>query len=229
MTAKRSSRSPWRCWRSRRRMRPVDGRSRRRADLSEPRDQARRCRLSAGGPLDIIARLVADKLSASLKQPFVIENRPGAGGNIGTEVVARAAPDGYTLGMVLGTTLTVNPSLYQEAPIRPGQGLAGRSQSIDQSATCWSCIRPSRSIRWRNSSPSRRPRPRGTSRSPMRSGGIGNPGHLAMENFRVHAGFDADPCALRGNPPMVVDLLAGQIKVAFITSAGMMDHVRAGD
>src|SRR5262245_48831927 len=55
----------------------------------------------AGGPLDITARAIADKLSVSLKQPFVIENRPGAGGNIGTEVIAKAAPDGYTLGMVL--------------------------------------------------------------------------------------------------------------------------------
>src|SRR4051812_21251486 len=62
---------------------------------------------AAGGPLDITARTIADKLSISLKQPFVIENRPGVGGNLGAEIIARAAPDGYTLGMVLGTTLTV--------------------------------------------------------------------------------------------------------------------------
>ena len=82
----------------------------------------------AGGPGDITARAIADKLSASLKQPFVIENRPGASGNLGTEVVARAAPDGYTLGMVLNTTLTVNPSLYRSCPsIRTTT--SGRSRS----------------------------------------------------------------------------------------------------
>src|SRR5499433_4340157 len=67
----------------------------------------------AGGPGDIIARAVTDKLSVSLKQPFVIENRPGAGGNVGTELVARAAPDGHTLGLVLNSILSVNPSLYK--------------------------------------------------------------------------------------------------------------------
>jgi tripartite-type tricarboxylate transporter receptor subunit TctC len=60
------------------------------------------------------------------------------------------------------------------------------------------------------------------------SGGNGNPGHLTMENFRVHAGFDAIHVPYRSNAPMVVDLVAGQVKVAFVTSSGMMDHVRAG-
>ena len=58
----------------------------------------------AGGPSDMVARAIADKLSISFKQPLVIENRPGAGGNIGTDVVAKAAPDGHTLGLVVNTT-----------------------------------------------------------------------------------------------------------------------------
>ena len=70
----------------------------------------------AGGPSDIVARALANKLSISLKQPFMIENYSGAGGNIGTEAIAKAAPDGYTLGLVLGTTLTVNPSLFKKLP-----------------------------------------------------------------------------------------------------------------
>ena len=73
----------------------------------------------AGGPIDIVARTVADKLSISLKRSIVIENRVGAGGNIGTEVIARAAPDGYTLGIVLGSTLAANPSLYKKVPFDP--------------------------------------------------------------------------------------------------------------
>src|SRR5215468_3994738 len=73
----------------------------------------------AGGPSDIVARTIADKLSISLKQPIVIENRPGAGGNLGTDLVAKAAPDGYTLGLVVSTSLTVNPSLYKKMPFDP--------------------------------------------------------------------------------------------------------------
>src|SRR5262245_29086527 len=67
---------------------------------------------AAGGPLDLVARGLTEKFAASLKQPFVIENRPGAGGNIGTEAAAKAVPDGYTLLMVLSGTLTANPALY---------------------------------------------------------------------------------------------------------------------
>src|SRR5689334_14318610 len=63
---------------------------------------------AAGAPIDIMARALADKLAASLKQPFMIENRPGAGGNLGVEAIARSVPDGYTLGLVLNSTLTVN-------------------------------------------------------------------------------------------------------------------------
>src|SRR5262249_34390095 len=74
---------------------------------------------AAGGPIDIVARALADKLAANLKQPFIIENRPGAGGNLGAEVIARSVPDGYTLGMVLSSTLTVNPSLFKKLPFDP--------------------------------------------------------------------------------------------------------------
>ena len=70
----------------------------------------------------MVARAIADKLSISLKQPFVIENRAGAGGNIGTDVVAKAAPDGYTLGLAVNTTLTANPNLYKTSAFRFRQG-----------------------------------------------------------------------------------------------------------
>src|SRR5262245_8097590 len=71
---------------------------------------------AAGGPLDLVGRAVFEKLSANLKQPFVMENRTGAGGNIGTEAVAKAAPDGYTLLFVLSGTLTANPAMYRKLP-----------------------------------------------------------------------------------------------------------------
>jgi tripartite-type tricarboxylate transporter receptor subunit TctC len=182
----------------------------------------------AGGPLDITARTIADKMSANLKQPFMIENRPGAGGNIGTEVIARSVPDGYTLGMVLGTTLTVNPSLYKKLPFDPDKDL--RPIAIPSTSGNMLVVHPSLPI---NSveefvSFAKAAAARKEPIAYASAGGIGSPGQMVMENFRLHAGFEAIHVPYRGNPQMVVDLVAGQVKVSFATSAGMMDHVRAG-
>jgi tripartite-type tricarboxylate transporter receptor subunit TctC len=180
-----------------------------------------------GSPVDITARAVGDKLSASLRQPFVIENRVGAGGNIGTELVAKAAPDGYTLGMVLGTALTVNPSLYKKLPFDPEN--AFRLISIVNTSSNMLVVHPSVPVNSvaefvavaKAAAARREPISYG-------SGGNGTPGHLTMENFRVHAGFEATHVPYRGNPPVVADLVAGQVKFGFVSAAGMMDHVRAG-
>ena len=181
----------------------------------------------AGGPTDITARAIADKVSASLKQPFVIENRPGAGGNIGTEVVARAAPDGYTLGMVLNTILTVNPSLYGKLPFDPDKDI--RPIAILTTFGNMLVVHPSvpvgsvaEFVAFAKAATARN--------EPITyaSGGNGTPGHLVMENFRVHAGFEAIHVPYRSNPPMVVDLVGGQVKIGFVASAGMIDHVQAG-
>jgi tripartite-type tricarboxylate transporter receptor subunit TctC len=181
----------------------------------------------AGAPLDITARAIADKLSVSLKQSIIIENRPSAGGNIGTEAIARAAPDGYTLGMVLGTTLTVNPSLFKKLPFDPDKDF--RPIAITTTSGNMLVVHPSipvnsvaELVAFAKAAAARK--------EPITyaSGGIGTPGHLVMEYFRLHAGFEAVHVPYRGNAPLVIDLVAGQIKVGFVTSAGMMDHVQAG-
>jgi tripartite-type tricarboxylate transporter receptor subunit TctC len=181
----------------------------------------------AGGPTDIITRAVADKMSISLKQPIVIENRPGAGGNIGTEAIARATSDGYTLGVVLGTTLTVNPSVFKKLPFDPDTDF--RLLSIMSTSGNMLVVHPSVQI---NSVAEfvAYAKVAAARKEPIAyaSGGIGTPGHLVMENFRVRAGFEAIHVPYRGNTPMVIDLVAGQVKFGFVTSAGMMDHVQAG-
>ena len=182
---------------------------------------------AAGGPLDIYSRAIADKLAVSLKKPFVIENRPGAGGNVGADALAKAAPDGHTLGMVLGTVLTVNPSLYKKLPFDPDKDF--RPIAIATTGGNMLVVHPSvpvnsvqEFVAFAKAAAARK--------EPISyaSGGIGNPGHLAMENFRLRAGFEAIHVPYRGNAPMMVDLVAGQVKAAFVTSAGMMDHVQAG-
>jgi tripartite-type tricarboxylate transporter receptor subunit TctC len=144
----------------------------------------------AGGPSDMVARAIADKLSLSLKQPLVVENRPGAGGNIGTEVVAKAAPDGYTLGLVVNTTLTVNPSLYKNMPFDSDRDITLISivATTGQMLTVHPSV-PVRSVKefvtFAKSAAARK--------EPIAyaSAGNGTPSHLAMEYFRLHAGFEA--------------------------------------
>jgi len=183
--------------------------------------------LLPGSPGDLVARLVADKLSIGLGQPLVVENRPGAAGNIGTELIAKSTPDGYTLGMVLGSTLTVNPNVYRKMPFDPDRDL--RPISVLSIGGQMLVVHPSVPVNSvkefvafaKAATAAKQPITYG-------SGGVGIPGHLAMESFRVRAGFEAVHVPYRGNPAVVVDLLAGQIKFAFISSAGLVDHLRAG-
>ena len=144
----------------------------------------------AGGPTDIVARAIADKLSISLKRPIVIENRPGAGGNIGTEAVAKAPPDGHTLGLLVNTTLTVNPSVYKKLPFDPDNDI--RPISIVTTTGQMLVVHPTFPVRsvaefvaYAKAAAARK--------EPITyaSAGNGTPSHLAMEYFRLHAGFEA--------------------------------------
>ena len=180
----------------------------------------------AGGPTDVIARTIADKLSASLKQPFVIENRPGAGGNIGTEAIAKAAPDGHTLGLVVGTTLTVNPSVYRKLSFEPDTDL--RSISIVTTTGLMLAVNASVPV---NSVPELVAFAKSATarKEPVAYGfaGNGTPSHLAMESFRLRTGFDVNPVPYRSVAPMVVDLVAGQVKLGFVATTNI-EHVQAG-
>ncbi len=180
----------------------------------------------AGGPGDIIARTLADKLSISLKQPFVIENRPGAGGNIGTDAIAKAAPDGYTLGLVVSTTLTVNPTLYKKLPFDPEKDI--RPISIVTTTGLMLAVHTSvpvdsvaEFVVYAKANAAKK--------EPIAyaSAGNGTPSHLAMERFRLHADFEAFPVPYRSVAPMIVDLVSGQVKVGFVATTSM-DHVLAG-
>jgi tripartite-type tricarboxylate transporter receptor subunit TctC len=176
----------------------------------------------AGGPLDVVARVVSDKLSISLKQPFVLENKAGAGGNLGTEVVARAAPDGYTLLMVLSSTLTVSPSLYKKLPFDPENDL--RPITLMTSASQMLVVHPSVPVNSLAEFVAL------AKKEPLQyvHAGVGSGGHLAMEYFRVHAGFETIQIPYRGNALLVTDLVAGQVKAGFVATPGVIQHVREG-
>jgi tripartite-type tricarboxylate transporter receptor subunit TctC len=176
----------------------------------------------AGGPLDFVGRIVTEKMAVRLKQPFVIENKSGAAGNLGTETVAKAAPDGYTLLLVLGSTLSVNPWLYKKLAFDPQTDL--HPISILTSNSQMLVVHPSIPVS------SVADFVTFGKREPVvyAHAGHGSPGHLAMEYFRLTAGFQSTPVPYRGNAPLVTDLVAGQIKFGFVASAGVIQHVRAG-
>jgi tripartite-type tricarboxylate transporter receptor subunit TctC len=176
----------------------------------------------AGNPHDLVARAMADKLSVSLKQAFVVDNRTGASGNLAAEFVARSAPDGYTLLEALDTTLTVNPTLYKNLSFDPRTDL--RPLSIVAKNSTMLVVHPSIPV---NSVAEFVAYARKTPVT-YAHGGNGSPGHLAMEYFRMQAGFPAIPVPYRGNAQLVTDLVAGQIKFGFVGASFLFDHVRAG-
>lgn len=159
----------------------------------------------AGGPLDFTARLLADKLSVSMKQPFVVENRPGAAGNLGADAVAKAAPDGYTLLLVLDTPLTVNPWLYARLAFDPVRDFAPISTVASFSLTL--VVNPSVPV---NSVAEFVAYAKTRKEKPLlygSGGGPGNPGHLAMEYFRMQAGFEGVHVPYKGNSEVVMGLI----------------------
>jgi tripartite-type tricarboxylate transporter receptor subunit TctC len=180
----------------------------------------------AGGPLDVAARLIADKLATSMKQPFVVENRPGASGNTGVDVVAKAPADGYTLLFVLDTPLTVNPSLHGKLPFDPVRDLIPISSAASFSLTL--VVHPSVPV---NSVAEFVAHGKRLKDQPLlygSGGGGGDPGHLTMEYFRMQAGFEALHVPFKGNAEVVMGLVGGHVQAGFLATPGVLQNIRDG-
>jgi tripartite-type tricarboxylate transporter receptor subunit TctC len=177
---------------------------------------------AAGGPLDLVGRSLGDKLSGSLKQPVIIENRVGAGGNIGTEAAAKSPPDGYTLLLVLSGTLVANPAVFVTLPFDPARDFA--PISLVSSTSQMLVVHPSLPV---NTAAEFVDHARKHTITYAHAG-PGSGGHLAMGYFRLLADFGGTAVPYRGNAPLMTDLAAGQVNSGFIASAGAIPHVRAG-
>jgi tripartite-type tricarboxylate transporter receptor subunit TctC len=179
-----------------------------------------------GGPSDFTARLLADKLTASLKQPFIVDNRPGASGNIGTDAVAKAEPDGYTLLLVPETPLTVNPALYPKLSFDPVKDFA--TISVVASFSLMLVVHPSVPVA---SVAEFVAYAKSLKDKPLlygSGGGRGDPGHLTMEYFRLQAGFDAVHVPYKGNAEVVMGLVGGQIQAGFLATPGVLQLAQEG-
>jgi tripartite-type tricarboxylate transporter receptor subunit TctC len=177
----------------------------------------------AGGTFDIVARLVAQALSQRLGQQTVIDNRGGAGTNIGTAVVAHAAPDGYTL-LLAGSPGAINATLYGNLDFSFAKDIAPVA-SLER-APLIMVVNPAFAaktipdfIAYAKDNPGK---------INMGSGGVGSTGDVAGELFNLMAGIKMAHVPYRGEAPSVTDLLGGQIQVMFSTPGSVMSFVKAG-
>jgi tripartite-type tricarboxylate transporter receptor subunit TctC len=178
-----------------------------------------------GGALDILARTLAQKLNEQMGQPVLVENRTGAGGNIGVEAVARSAPDGYTIGMNTSSTHGINPSLYGPrmpfdavrdfAPIT----LAAELKNVVVVNPSVPASNIQELIKYAKASPGR---------ISFGSAGSGTSQHLAGELFKMKTGTDMTHIPYKGAAPAVVDLVSGQIQLMFVSIPDALPHIKAG-
>src|SRR5258707_4993869 len=178
---------------------------------------------TAGGSTDIGARLIGQWLQERLGQPFVIENRPGAGTNIATESVVRAPPDGYTLLMV-GPSSAVNATLYDKLSfvflrdIAPVASLIRQPQIMLANPQLTAKTVPEL-IAYAKANPGK---------ITVASAGIGSTGHLVGELFKLTAGVNLVDVPYRGAGPALTDLLGGQVLLSFAGIAGAIEYIRTG-
>ncbi len=176
-----------------------------------------------GSVTDIMARSISDRLAAALGQPVVIENRPGAGGTVGTGVVARSAPDGYTLAVV-SAGYAVTPVIYDKLPYDPAKDLAG----ITPLANLPSVLFVSSTLGVTSAQglvAVAKARPGALNYS---SAGIGSASHVSAEKFRAATGVDVVHVPLKGAPEMVAETLAGRTHFGLVGITAVLPAVRDG-
>jgi tripartite-type tricarboxylate transporter receptor subunit TctC len=177
----------------------------------------------AGGAADLSARLIGQWLSDRLGQPFIIENRAGAAGNIGTEAIAKSAPDGYSL-LLIGSFNAINATLYEKLnfnfvrDITPVAGIMRNPLVMEVNPSV-----PAKTvgefIAYAKANPGK---------VNMASAGNGSPQHVAGELFKMMAGIDMVHVPYRGSAPMLTDLLGGQVQVTFDPMLSSLEHIKTG-
>jgi tripartite-type tricarboxylate transporter receptor subunit TctC len=179
---------------------------------------------AAGGGTDVAARILAQKLSETLGQSVLVENRPGASGMIATEAVAKSAADGYTLMMGSQTTLAVAPALYRKFGIDAARDFAGVAMAgVSPLVLVVHAAVPARSVQELIALAKSRP---GTIN--FGSGGLGTTPHMAGELFSIQAGVKMVHVAYRGEAPAINDLLGGQLHLIFANLSAVIGNVKAG-
>jgi len=178
----------------------------------------------AGGPLDTVARLLGQKVGESTKQPVVVDNKPGAGGNIGADAVAKSPPDGYTILMGAVATHAINPTLYASIPYDAAKDFIAVTQvASTPNVLVVNPAVPANNVRefiaYAKANPGK---------LNFGSGSTGSAGHLAGELFKTMAGVEMTHVPYKGAAPAMNDLMGGQIQLMFDNLASSLGQVKAG-
>lgn len=179
--------------------------------------------LAAGGPADASARMIAQKLGSRIERTVLVENKPGAGGNLGAAFVANAKPDGLTWLYTIDTVLTVNPHIYASQGFNPQKDLipAGRFGHnlliLAVNAKKVPAQTFAELLAYSKTTPIN-----------FGSAGIGSPGHVAFEYLRMKTGINGNHIPYRGANPAMNDLIAGNIEAAFITAGALRPQIEKG-
>jgi tripartite-type tricarboxylate transporter receptor subunit TctC len=177
-----------------------------------------------GALTDVLARAIGERLSANLKQPVIIDNKPGAGTLVGAEFVAKQPPDGYTLLMATSTTLGISPALYRPSPIDPIRDFTPISQvgSVDFFLIANPAF-PAKTVREMIDAIRKSP-----GKYNYASVGSGSPHHLFMETLKIELGLDIQHVPYKGTPAALTDLLTGMIQVMFADATIAVPNIQAG-
>ena len=174
-----------------------------------------------GGPSDFLARTVGEAITTAFKQPVVTENKAGAGGNIGADLVAKSPADGYTVLFGIDTAFTVNPYIYKGMPFKPSDFkpiMVMVSSGLLVGANPGTGFKSMKDLIAQGKG-------KGLNFS---SGGSGSPGHLAAEIFMDAAGIQIQHVPYKGNTPAVLAVLSGEVDAGVLATPGMLPHVKAG-
>lgn len=178
----------------------------------------------AGSSLDIVARLLADKLKDKWGQPVLVDNKPGAGGMLGVDVAAKATPDGHTLALGFNGPVAFAPFLYKKMPYDPAKDLAPVIMTTSQpNVLAVSAAVPAKTVKefvdWAKAR---------AGKVNYSSLGNGSSAHLTMALFMAEAGFQATHIPFNGSPPAAFALAQGEADASFMTAPALLPHVRSG-
>jgi tripartite-type tricarboxylate transporter receptor subunit TctC len=179
---------------------------------------------AAGGATDITGRLIAEGLSKKWGQPVVVENRPGAGGNLGSEAVMRAAPDGYTLLLGVTGSHSINVSLYKNLRYDPRKDF----KTITLATVFPNVIAVNNNVLANNLQELIALAKKGDTHYSYGSDGNGTGSHLGMELLKHRGGFDLTHVPYRGSAPMLIDLMSGEIQVGITGLPAVLPYAKAG-